>query len=202
MDRTEVLMNLANILQLTPASICMYASNPTSSARRYLKMLRDDADKVHLRAASSPRREEDWLLASSNGRKVEWRNFARDQKLRMPKGVLDFPRREQCPWQMFTYTASAKGNIGLKLAVDSHSVPDRKGRVSEPSYRKGEKMSEEEFLDRNGGKRTLALGIYDTTCAPYPLRIFYSMVDGLEDLGDDNRAFFALEALEDLDLDI
>ena len=195
-------MNLANILQLTPASICMYASNSTSSARRYLKMLRDDADKVHLRAASSPETEQDWLLASSNGRKVEWRNFSRDQRLRIPKGILDFPTREQCPWQMFTYTASGRGNIGLKLAVDSHSVPDRKGRVKEPSYRRGERMGEEEFLDRNSGKRTLALGVYATTCAPYPLRIFYSMVDGLEDLEDDNQAFFALEALEDLDLDI
>ena len=194
-------MNLANILLLTPASICMYASTRTSAARQYLRILPEDAEKMHLRAASSPAREDDWLLASANGRKVEWRNFASDHQLRIPKGLLEFPSREQCPWQMFTYTSIGKRNIGLKLAVDSHSVPDKKGRVAEPHHTKSKEMSGEDFLALNR-KRSLALGVYRTTCAPYPLRIFYSLVEGLESLGRDNKAFFALEALEDLDLDI
>ena len=79
MDRTEVLMNLANILLLTPASICMYAQKRTSRADRHLKKIPRDRDamKMHLKAASSQTRQEDWLLAAAGGRKLEWRNFAR-----------------------------------------------------------------------------------------------------------------------------
>ena len=197
-------MNLANILMLTPAAICMYAQRHTSAARPYLKLLRDDAEKMHLSAASSHDREEDWLLASSHGsRKVEWRNFATDKRLRIPEGLMDFPGRDQCPWQMFTYTSTGKRNVGLKLAVDSQSVPDRKGRVVEAVYSKKSKpyMSEEEFVARNR-KRALALGVYRTKCSPYPLRIFYSLIDGLEGLGSDNRFFDGLDALNLDDLDI
>ncbi len=201
MDRTVILMNLANILLLTPASVCMYAQHHTSAGRRYRKLLRVDAEKMHLEAASSYAREEDWLLASSHGHSVKWRNFAMDQRLRIPKGLLEFPGREQCPWQMFTYTATGKENIGLKLAVDSQNVPDRKGRIAVPDYRKERAMSEEDFLDRNR-KKSLGLGVYETKCAPYPLRIFYSMVDGLEALGKDNKLFQALDGLDVPDLDL
>ena len=201
MDRTEILMNLANILMLTPASICMYARCRTSAGRRYRRMLREDATKMYIEAASSYSLEEDWLRASSYGHKVKWRNFAREGRLRIPKGLMDFPGREQCPWQMFTYTSTGKDNIGLKLAVDSQNVPDRKGRLVVPDYRKEKEMSEEEFVERNR-KKSLGLGVYTTTCAPYRLRIFYSMVDGLEALGKDNKLFQALDGLDELDLDL
>ena len=201
MDRTDILMNLANILMLTPAAICMYAQHHTSAARPYLKTLSDDAKQLHLRAASSRDREDDWLRASSHGRKVEWRNFAIDHNHRIPPGLLKFPSREQCPWQMFAYTSTGKSNVGLKIAVDSWAVPDSKGRVGKPRYEKSREMSEEEFVNVNR-KRALAVGVYETHCAPYPMQVFYSLVDGLERLGKDNPAFFALDGFEDLDLDL
>ena len=199
-DRTEILMNLANILLLTPASICMYAQHRSSSGKRYLKMLGDDAEQLHLRAASSYAREDAWVLASANGKKVKWRNFAMDQRLKIPDGLMVFPNRDQCPWQMFAWTHSGKYNIGLKLAIDAQSVPDKKGRVHERVERRTE-MSAEEFVERNR-KRALAVGVYETSCAPYPLRVFYSLVDGLEDVKGDHGAFMALDALDDLDLDL
>ena len=201
MDRTEILMNLANILMLTPASICMYAQRRTSAGRHYRKILREDAETMHIEAASSYSREEDWLRASSYGHKVKWRNFAREGRVRIPKGSMDFPGREQCPWQMLTYTSTGKDNIGLKLAVDSQNVPDKKGRLVVPDYRKEKEMSEEDFVERNR-KKSLGLGVYTTTCAPYRLRIFYSMVDGLEVLGKDNKLLQALDGLDELDFDI
>ena len=71
--------------------------------------------------------------------------------------------------------------------------------------RRSDKMSEEEFLSLNR-KTSLALGVYRTTCAPFPLVIYYALVEGLEDVGkrSNNTAFFgeALEGLDDLDLDI
>ncbi len=71
--------------------------------------------------------------------------------------------------------------MGLKLAVDSQSVPSRKGRVVEAVYSKKSTpfISEEDFLAMNR-KRALALGVYRKMCTPFPLRIFYSLVDGLE----------------------
>jgi hypothetical protein len=202
MDRTELLMNLANILQLTPASICMYAARRSSHTRKLIKVPPEEARSMHLRAAASVTREDDWLLATANGRRVKWRNFARDQRLRIPDGHLKFPSRKQCPWQMMTYASVGKNNnVGLKLAVDSHNVPDRKGRLEEFRPRESDEMSDEEFMNLNA-KRSLALGVYKTTCAPYPLRIFYSLVEGLTELGKDSSAFMALGALDDLDLDI
>ena len=116
---------------------------------------------------------------------------------------------------MFVYTSSSgssssSNNVGLKLAVDSRSVPDRKGYVSgddRKEYKRSHDatMSEREFLAVNS-KQSLALGVYRTECAPYPLVIYYALVDGLEDVGKggNNTAFFgeALEGLDDLDLDI
>ncbi|RMZ76198.1 hypothetical protein DV737_g4919, partial [Chaetothyriales sp. CBS 132003] len=135
MDRTEVLMNLANILLLTPASVCIYAQKKTSRADSLLTLTdlpRDErhTEQIHLRAAASPDFQSDWIRAASDGNSITWRNFAVDQRLKLPKNVLTFPSRRQCPWSMFVYTSAGHSNVGLKLAVDSRAMPpDESGRV-------------------------------------------------------------------------
>lgn len=203
-DRTEVLRNLANILMLTPAAICQYAQKSTSRADRLLRKMPPyrEARKIHLKAASSAGREDDWLLAAApGGRKVTWKNFAVDQVIKMPKGLLQFPTRKQCPWNMFVYSKSGGSTVGLKMAVDSRSVPGERGRGDDRENRKIDAMSEEEFLKLNR-KNSMALGVYKTTCSPFPLTIYYAMVEGLDDMGKDNKIFWVLEGLDDLDIDL
>lgn len=220
MDRTELLMNLANILMLTPASICMYAAHRTSSyGRKNMRVPQEVAAKYHLRSASARSAENEWLDVSWDGRKaLEWRNFARDGSLRVPKGKMVFPSRNQCPWQMMTHTVVERGDkvanvIGLKIAVDARDMPaekkgrdrDRDGDRDRDRRRRDDKkdsygyMSEDDFVELNR-KPALALGVYETKCAPYPMRIFYSLVDHLESAPKNDDGLFT--ALDGLDLDI
>jgi hypothetical protein len=217
MDRTELLMNLANILLLTPAAICMYAHNHSSKyGRKNLRVSAREAGEIHLRSASSRTAGDEWLDVSWEGRKsLEWRNFSRDGDITVPKGRMVFPGRTQCPWQMMTYCIIDRGSgktdsiVGLKIAVDSKDVPtvskrDRsrdRDRDRDRHKKKKDKndifMSEEEFLDANY-KPSLAMGVYETKCAPFPMTIFYSLVDGLEigRRGNDGGLFNALDGLD------
>ncbi|RMD41814.1 hypothetical protein DV735_g3318, partial [Chaetothyriales sp. CBS 134920] len=202
MDRTDVLMNLANILLLTPASICIYAQKKTSRAESHLKRTslprdRRGTEELHVRAAASPVFQADWIrAATSNDDDITWRNFAVDQRFKLPKNALSFPSRRQCPWTMFVYTStgshrnSGSTNIGLKLAIDSRAIP--------PDERD---TSPHDFIHANK-KKSLALGVYRTTCAPYPFTIYYALTDRLEDTkkGGHNSAMFG-GALQGLDLD-
>ena len=203
MDRTEVLMNLANILLLTPASICMYAEKRKSGADWYLrKMSHDrDAEKIHLKAGASKGKEEEWLREAADGRAVVWHNFARDHKLKMPERILGFPSKEQCPWNMVVYTSTSKSTFGLKIAIDSRSVLDDKGRVGKLR----DIMSKKDFLTQKS-RGAIALGVYETSCAPCPLIIYYALIEGLEEIGrgGGNNAFFGLDGvgLDDLDFDL
>lgn len=204
MDRTDVLMNLANILLLTPASICMYADTMTSRSSYYLwksDLPRSQAEamRLHVRAANSRQRKQAWLDAAAEGEEVEWRNFASDKMHKLPKGFPKFPGRRQCPWQMFTYTATRRGKFGLKLAIDARGVPDEKGRVDDRVYRGDDRMGSTEFLDINR-KRALAMGVYRTRCAPVAMTVYYALADGLEGVGySDNTAGALGEALEGLE---
>ncbi|RMZ92325.1 hypothetical protein DV736_g417, partial [Chaetothyriales sp. CBS 134916] len=227
MDRTVVLMNLANILMLTPASVCIYAQKKTSRADSHLKRTRLPRDRhrteqiyrteqIHRRAAASPDFQDDWIHTASDGNDITWRNFAVDQRLKLPKDVLEFPSRRQCPWNMFVYTSAGHNNVGLKLAVDSRVIPpDESGHMDDGEYRdrdrdrdntstRSDTMTEEEFIHFNK-KQSMALGVYRTACAPYPLTIYYALTDRLEDThkGGHNTALFggALQGLDDLDLD-
>ena len=67
-------------------------------------------------------------------------------------------------------------------------------------------MTPSEFVKLNA-KQCLAIGTYETKCAPYPLTVYYALMDGLEEVGGgrgQNKAAFwgeVVEGLEDLDLD-
>ncbi|ETN40147.1 uncharacterized protein HMPREF1541_04423 [Cyphellophora europaea CBS 101466] len=210
-DRTDVLMNLANILLLTPAAICMYAATATSRAKYHLwksNLPRDRAEALalHTRAASSRGRQRAWLDAASPGsEEVVWRNFAADHRLRLPKGFPIFPGRRQCPWQMFVYTSTRHGHFGLKLAIDARGVPDERGRVDDREYRGEDHMGGAEFMEVNR-KSAMALGVYRTTCSPVELTVYYALADGLEGMGHtDNKAGAfeeALDGFKGLDIDL
>lgn len=235
MDRTDVLMNLANILLLSPAAICLYADVVTSRAKYHLwkssNLPRDRAEalRLHISAAASRRSEQAWLdVSSAGGEEVEWRNFAADQLLKMPKGFPAFPGRRQCPWQMFSYSVTKHGRFGLKLAIDAIGVVDesrggernrdrdggRRVRGEERDrdrggeYRGEDRMGATEFLESNR-KKAMALGVYKTKCAPVPMTVYYALVDGLEGVGfSDNKAgafeeaLDGLNGLKDLDVDL
>lgn len=222
MDRTDIVMNLANILLLTPASVCMYADTHTSSAKYVLwktnlPRSRKEAMKVHLAAASSRKKRDEWLhVASVGGELVKWRNFAADKgALKIGEKFPIFPGRRQCPWQMFVYCDGKAGRFGLKLAVD---VDEREGKREKSRDRSRGKsrnrsrarsrdrsrsererhMSPEEFMDVNR-KRASALGVYRTTCAPVKMTVYYALAGGLEGVGpSDNKAGAFEEALEGL----
>jgi hypothetical protein len=165
-------MNLANILLLTPAAICLYADVVTSRARYHLhksNLPRDRAEALalHTKAASSGSRKRAWLEAAGDsgsggedgGRgdnkrrpdEVDWRNFAADQVLRLPKGFPIFPTRRQCPWQMFTYTRTRFGRFGFKVAVDARTVPTE-GRKGRGSRDEGRGRDDDDYRDRERGK--------------------------------------------------
>jgi hypothetical protein len=217
MDRTDVLMNLANILLLSPASICMYAEVATRHAKSLLwqsnlPQSRSATEKQHLRAASSRNRKLAWLDAANNGQEVSWRNFALDQRLKLPSSFPEFPSRRQCPWQMFVYMSTKQGHFGLKLAIDARGSRDRHGRFvlaaeggEDREYRGADAMGKSEFMEVNA-KRALALGVYRTTCAPVPLTVWYALAGGLESLARaDNKAGAMGEVLEGfgkLDIDL
>ncbi|RMZ85202.1 hypothetical protein DV738_g420, partial [Chaetothyriales sp. CBS 135597] len=197
MDRTDVLMNLANILLLTPASVCIYAQKKTSRADSHLKHTRLPHDRrrteqLHIRAAASPAFQADWIRAATTGRDTSsdnsttWHNFAVDQRFKLPKHALRFPSRRQCPW-----------NIGG--GGGSSSSPGRPR--SNDSTSSSDFMTEDAFIHANK-KKALALGVYRTTCAPYPLTIYYALTDQLEDTNraGHNSAMFG-GALQGLDLD-
>lgn len=140
-DRTDIVMNLANILLLTPAAICMYAHTATPHSK-YLLHKCDlsrrhndigELEAIHIKAAASNKGKRRWLETTmSDGKEVYWRNFAsvKDRgSLKVPKGWPVFPSRKQCPWQMFVYTVTKEGRWGLKLAIDAREVDaGRKGR--------------------------------------------------------------------------
>jgi hypothetical protein len=205
-------MNLANILLLSPASICMYAETATRHAKSLLwqsnlPQSRSETQKMHLRAASSRNRKYAWLDAANNGQEVKWRNFAVDQRLKLPSSFPEFPSRRQCPWQMFVYTSTKQGHFGLKLAIDARGSRDRSGRfvLEDHEYRGSDAMSKAEFMEVNG-KRAVALGVYRTTCAPVPLTVWYALAGGLESVARaDNKAGAMEEVLEGfgkLDIDL
>ena len=139
-DRTDIVMNLANILLLTPAAICMYAQKVTHNANYMLHKCEltrrsaaclADLQQAHLEAAQSSRKKRTYLDKSTSDKKeVYWRNFAslKDRgSLKVPKDWPLFPGRDQCPWQMFVYTVAKEGKFGLKLAVDieKRDFPDK-----------------------------------------------------------------------------
>jgi hypothetical protein len=210
MDRTDVLMNLANILMLTPASICMYAQRVRKSrADRLMRKLPPDreAQRIHLRAAENDARADAWLdVASSDGREVKWKNFT-DQRMKMPKRLHNFPSRRQCSWNMFVYTTINSTTYGLKMAIDSRNVPNEKGRLVDDVRDERDVMTQSEFLEVNTQlKGSLALGVYRTKCAPYEMAIYYALMDGLQDVGrgGNTSAFWGegLESLGELDIDL
>jgi hypothetical protein len=138
-DRTDIVMNLANILLLTPASICMYADSATSHSKWVLHRCNltrrsgiKELQALHLSAAANSKGKRRWLEASTSDEKeVHWRNFAslKDRgSLKVPKGWPVFPSRKQCPWQMFVYAVTKEGKWGLKLAIDGDIPSDAKSK--------------------------------------------------------------------------
>ena len=130
-----------------------------------IRYLPDDAKSMHRRAALSSRSLGHWRNRVSA---VTWKNFTYEG-LYTPshKKKLQFPDRKQCPWQMRICTQDP--NVSFKVAMQSSKAMEKVA----------DSMTEHEFVRLNKAK-CLALGVYKTTCTPWPMVVYYALSEGLK----------------------
>ena len=169
-DRAEILRALANILELTPEMIKIYSqiNNTGQTAPDVVELC-----KLHALSTSSEASIKEWHSAMGQ---TSWKNFMHEGLLIPKHRRLDFPDREQCPWQM--HIVSRSPNIGFKVAMETDSQYHTGSIAS--------RMTKKTFFELNSHK-ALALGVYETRCTPWPMKVYFALVDGLRALPKENH---------------
>ncbi|KAK5463011.1 hypothetical protein LTS15_002723 [Exophiala xenobiotica] len=172
----------ARLLSIIPMSIMLY-----SDTRR--QRLRDpcsgktvdvpaDVDLLHLRSASSDLNSKRWLsVADPHGAVWSTLSHPCDWKVReltQPSG-LDFPRKAHTPFALLFGLS-----VILAIAV---SFPDNgpiEPQLTFPPDRDpvvdNDDLTDDAFLDQRP-KCCRVLGIYNATCTPTPMRVYYALLE-------------------------
>jgi Heterokaryon incompatibility protein (HET) len=189
--RADVAQGLANMLEITPASVLLYVrrhrqvNGPSLTPDPYLAWRAKQ--QLHLRAAASDIDRSRWLtglkvLPGSDSFQPHdhWCSaYPLSQPLEDKYGMTIFPQRLPRPLDLESTPDPRVNHLGYRLLL-STVYEQRSRRPDDPFGDLGEDpiydLEDWDFLNRKCSW-CLVSGIYHTKCAEVPRRVYYMLVD-------------------------